>query len=79
VIILKPKAIGVKALNDYKLEVVFEDGKKGIFDVKPYLEYIQFKDLRDKDMFNTVKIDGLSISWSNGADICPDELYNGTR
>ena len=76
---MKPKAIGVKALKDYKLEVVFEDGKKGIFDVKPYLEYIQFKDLKDEKIFNTVKIDGLSISWSNGADICPDELYNRTK
>ena len=45
---MKPKAIEVKALKDYKLEVVFEDGKKGIFDVKPYLEYIQFKDLKKK-------------------------------
>jgi len=27
-------------------------------------------------MFNTVKIAGLSIEWENGADICPDELYN---
>ncbi len=76
---MKPKAIEVKALKDYKLEVVFEDGKKGIFDVKPYLEYIQFKDLKNEKIFNTVKIHGLSISWSNGADICPDELYNGTK
>ena len=75
---MKPKAIEVKALKSYKLEVKFEDGKKGIFDVSPYLEFIQFKELKDENIFNTVKIDGLSISWSNGADICPDELYNGT-
>ena len=76
---MKPKAIDVKALSDYKIEVTFEDGKKGIFDVKPYLEFIQFKDLKNIDLFNTVKISGLSISWDNGADICPDELYNGTK
>ena len=52
--------------------------KKGILDVSPYLEFVQFKELKDENIFNTVKIDGLSISWSNGADICPDELYNGT-
>jgi hypothetical protein len=75
---MKPKAIEVKALKSYKLEVKFEDGKKGIFDVRPYLEFVQFKELKDENIFNTVKIDGLSISWSNGADICPDELYNGT-
>ncbi|MBR2744774.1 MAG: DUF2442 domain-containing protein [Clostridia bacterium] len=78
-IFMKPKAIDVKALSDYKIEVTFEDGKKGIFDVKPYLEFIQFKDLKNIDLFNTVKISGLSISWDNGADICPDELYNGTK
>ena len=76
---MKPKAIEVKALKSYKLEVKFEDGKKGIFDVSPYLEFVQFKELKDENIFNTVKIDGLSISWSNGADICPDELYNGTK
>lgn len=24
-------------------------------------------------------IDGLSIAWCNGADICPDELYNNSK
>ena len=75
---MRPKAVDVKALPEYKLEVKFEDGKKGIFDVKPYLSFVQFAELKDEYMFKTVKIDGLSISWDNGADICPDELYNGT-
>lgn len=76
---MKPKAIDVKPLPDYMLELEFEDGKKGIFDVKPYLEFVQFEGLKDKALFNTVKISGLSISWDNGADICPDELYEGTK
>jgi len=29
-------------------------------------------------MFKTVKIAGLSVEWKNGADICPDELYNNS-
>ena len=28
--------------------------------------------------FKKVKIAGLSIEWENGADICPDELYNNS-
>ena len=76
---MRPKAIGVRPLSDYKLELTFEDGKKGIFDVKPYLEFVQFFKLKDEELFKTVRIEGLSISWDNGADICPDELYNGTE
>ncbi len=52
---------------------------KKVFDVKPYLSHNAFKQLNDKVLFNTVKIDGLSISWLNGADICPDELYNNSK
>ncbi len=48
---------------------------KKVFDVKPYLSHNAF----NKVLFNTVKIDGLSISWLNGADICPDELYNNSK
>ena len=69
----------VKALDDYRLYLVFENEEEKIFDVKPYLTHKAFEQLNDKALFNTVKIDGLSISWLNGADICPDELYNNSK
>lgn len=74
---MRPRAVEVKPLEDYLLEITFDNGEKGFFDVKPYLEYVQFKQIKDEKIFKTVKIDGLSISWANGVDICPDELYNG--
>ena len=52
---------------------------KKIFDVKPYFKFKIFKELKDTDKFNTVKISGISIEWENGADICPDELYNNAK
>lgn len=48
-------------------------------DVKPYLEYKAFLELKNKELFNTVKVAGLSIKWANGVDICPDELYNNSK
>ncbi|MBO5348495.1 MAG: DUF2442 domain-containing protein [Clostridia bacterium] len=75
---MKPKAIEVKPLQNYTLQITFDTGESGIFDVKPYLEYIQFKDLKNEELFKTVKVAGLSIEWDNGADICPEELYNQT-
>lgn len=76
---MRPKAIEVKPLENYKLQITFDNGETGIFDVKPYLEYIQFKDLKNEELFKTVKIAGLSIEWDNGVDICPDELFNNTK
>ena len=31
------------------------------------------------EKFKKVKVSGLSIEWENGADICPDELYNNSN
>ena len=75
---MRPRAISVKPLNDYKLLVTFNNNEIKIFDVKPYLEYKQFSNLKDISIFNTVKISGLSIEWIDGTDICPDELYNNS-
>lgn len=72
------KAIDVKPLKNYELEVKFENGEIRKFDVKPYLQYKAFKNIKDIKMFNTVKIAGLSIGWADGTDICPDELYNNS-
>ena len=76
---MNPKAIDVKVLKDYKLEITFENNEKRIFDVKPYFKFKIFKELQEKNKFDTVKVSGLSIEWENGADICPDELYNNSH
>ena len=52
---------------------------KKIFDVKPYMNFKPFDELKNIALFNSVKIDGLSISWANNTDICPDELYNNSK
>lgn len=75
---MRPKATKVKPLQNYMLEIEFDNGEKKKFDVKPYLNHKAFEDLKDIEIFNSVKIAGLSIEWENGADICPDELYNNS-
>lgn len=74
-----PKAIDGNVLENYELLITFDNKEQRIFDVKPYLEFIQFKSLKDYEQFKKVKIAGLSIEWENGADICPNELYNNSN
>lgn len=65
----------VKPLNDYELELIFENNEKRIFDMKPYLDKGIYRELRDKDIFNTVRVSFDSIEWCNNADIDPEFLY----
>ena len=76
---MRPKAIDVKPLKNYMLELIFDNGEKKLFDVKPYLKFKQFKELENEEEFRKVRIAGLSIEWENGADICPDELYYNSK
>ena len=73
---MTPKAINVETIENYKLKVTFDNGEVKVFDVKPYFGHKLFDELKDDKLFKTVKVAGLSIEWDNGADICPDELYN---
>ena len=65
----------VKSIENYKLILTFEDGSIKLFDMKPFLEKGIFKELRDKTLFETVKVSFDTIEWSNGADIDPEMLY----
>lgn len=71
----RPKAVDVKPMEDYTLLVIFSNNEKRVFDVKPYLDLKPFDQLKNKTLFKTVRIGGLSIEWATGQDICPDELY----
>ena len=65
----------VKPLKDYMIEVTFENGDVKIFDVKPYLDTGIFRELKNIEIFNTVKVNFDTVEWSNGADLDPEEIY----
>ena len=65
----------VKALDNYKLELVFENKETRIFDVKPYLDTGLFKKLKDKNLFKMVKVSYDTIEWPEGIDLDPEVLY----
>ncbi|SHH49634.1 DUF2442 domain-containing protein [Clostridium grantii] len=67
--------VDVKPLQEYTLLLTFENGEKRIFDMKPYLSKGIFRDLKNEDMFKTVRVSFDSIEWSNEADIDPEILY----
>ena len=72
---LRPTAVKVKAVSDYRLIVVFDNGEEKIFDVKPYIHGEWYSELKDVNYFKTVDVDGFTVVWKNGQDICPDDLY----
>lgn len=75
---MRPRAINIKPMENYTILVEFDNAEIKVFDVKPYLKHKVFEELKDIKKFNSVKVSGLSIEWDNGADICPDELYNNS-
>jgi len=64
----------VKPLPDYQIYVEIEDGRKGIFDMKPYLDKSAFIELKDIYYFNQVNILFGAVTWPNEQDIAPETL-----
>jgi hypothetical protein len=69
----------VKPVNDYKLELTFENNEIRIFDVKPYLDTGLFRTLKDERFFKMVKVSYDTIEWPNGIDLDPEVLYKKSR
>jgi len=72
---IRPKATSVVPQSDYMLIVTFNNSEKRMFDVKPYLDFKPYEELKNMELFNSVRPAGLSIEWIHGQDICPDDLY----
>ena len=69
------KVTSVKALKDKLIGVVFSNGLTANIDIKPFIRGGISDDLKDEEVFKSVKLDNLSgICWDNGFDFCPDVL-----
>jgi len=69
--------IDAKYLEDYRIEVSFNDGKKGIVDLSQSLQGSVFSPLKNKKIFSQFKFDREldTIVWPNGVDVAPEYLY----
>ena len=64
----------VKPLPDYRIYVEVEDGRCGVFDLKPYLDRGVFRELRDERYFRQVGIVLGAVTWPHEQDIAPETL-----
>lgn len=69
----------VRPLDDYQVYVELEDGRKGVFDVKPYLGHGVFRELRDRSYFDRVDVVLGAVTWPHGQDIAPETLLAGLK
>jgi hypothetical protein len=74
------KVISVKALENYRLHVKFDDGIEGIVECRDKLFGPVFEPLKDPDLFAQVSIDDFgAVCWPNGADLAPDAMHDDLR
>ena len=66
----------VKPLANYKIHVEIEDGRKGVFDMTPYLEHGIFVELKNINYFNQVTILFGAVTWPHEQDIAPETLIS---
>ena len=66
-----------KYLGSFRVEVYFNDGRKGVVDLSDTLKGPVFAPLKDESFFAQLKVDKEldTISWPNGADLAPEYLY----
>ncbi len=69
------KVIKAEYLNDYKIQIEFNNGFRNTIDLKEELWGKVFEPLNDLDYFKNFKLNPFTIYWENGADFSPEFLY----
>jgi len=76
------QVINAELKNDYKINVEFNNGTKGTIDFKKILEEDHreiIKELLNKELFKTVRVDLHTLCWNNEVDFAPDYLYEQVK
>ena len=60
--------------TDWTFSVIANDGRVGQFDVRPYLQYEAFEELKDIAEFLKLKNGGYFVEWECGADLAADTI-----
>jgi hypothetical protein len=68
--------IKVTPSNEYSLSVVFDNGQTRILDMKPFLDFGVFRQIKKREDFNRVHVAFDTIEWDCGVDLDPEFVMN---
>jgi len=68
--------ISVEAHQDGTLLLVFENGEKRRFDMKPLLDQKPFSRLKDSPLFLKATVAYGTVVWPGNIDIAPETLWD---
>ncbi len=68
------RIIEIKPKSNFTLQITTDDGRNGIFDVNPYLEFEAFSELKNQDEFMRVSNGKYFVEWDCGADLSSDTI-----
>lgn len=71
--------ISVKTGDDYTLELVFENGEKRLFDMKPFLDKKPFVKLLNFPLFSKASVEYGTVVWPGNIDIAPETLWSRSK
>jgi len=70
------KVSKVKVLQDYRLDLTFDDGVRGVVDLSDLVGKGVFALWRDYRIFQEVRVGSFGeLVWQDKIDLCPDSLY----
>jgi len=72
---VNPFVKSVRPLDDYRLEILFENGERRLFDMSPYLRRGVFVRLQNRAAFQAARVVAGSVEWPGEVDLSYDTLY----
>ncbi|HNS22341.1 MAG TPA: DUF2442 domain-containing protein [Sedimentisphaerales bacterium] len=71
--------VSVEAQADHTLLIVFENGQKRRFDMKPLLDKKPFSKLKNSPLFMKATVACGTVAWPGNIDIAPETLWDKSK
>ena len=71
--------VSVVAQKDHTLLIVFENGEKRCFDMKPFLDQKPFSRLKNSPLFLKATVAHGTVVWPGNIDIAPETLWDKSQ
>ena len=72
---MNPRAQNIFYKSPYNLIVTFTNGEVKKFDLKPYLNYPVYEELKNESFCRSAKVQNGTVVWNDELDLDPDRLY----